>query len=685
MILEPFGEFVDVLGRPARYFHAEMEAHLGEHFLDLVERLAAEIRGSQHFALGLLNEVANVDYIVVLETVCRTHRELKLVNFLEEGRVEGKIRNGLGDADFLAGFLEIDEHIALVLENARRKSQRNFRGNRSIGLDLHGQLVVVENLSLTGVLHPIGHLLDRRIQAVDRDQPDRCILRPIALRRHIALAGIDSKFHADLGALVEMIQHQLRIENHDVADGLDVARGDKRRASLLHDHALRAVALHLDGNVFDVKDDVGHVLAHAGDGRKFVEDAVDVHRLHARPLQRGQQNTPQRVAERQSKAALERLSHHGRGAFGIGPQRHVQLVRSYQFLPVLLDCHLWSPSRSAACTGRRNQRCFMGKFSTARGTPAEQNYTRRRLRGRQPLCGIGVTSRIEVMVKPAACKARSADSRPDPGPATSTSRVRMPCSWALRATSSPATWAAYGVDLREPLKPIVPADDQAIALPWASVIVIIVLLNDAFTWATPDAMFLRSRRRTRTASLPILNPFATRYSGSHLIPCNLLLLACDRLGRTLAGSSVGVGALAANRKAAPMPQTPIATEIHEPFDVHRRLASQIAFDKIIAIDHFADLQNLLVGKLGHPPRIRNPHLCYDLTGLRGPNAVNVLEPDQDPLVGRNVNTSDTGQGRHSCCRLLCRPFDSAFRSAAPSASTPPPAWQGGSGRTPPTR
>jgi hypothetical protein len=33
-------------------------------------------------------------------------------------------------------------------------------------------------------------------------------------------------------------------------------------------------------------------------------------------------------------------------------------------------------------------------------------------------------------------------------------------------------------------------------------------LNDAFTCATPDAIFLRSRRRTRVASLPILDPFA---------------------------------------------------------------------------------------------------------------------------------------------------------------------------------
>src|SRR4029077_15267121 len=101
----------------------------------------------------------------------------------------------------------------------------------------------------------------------------------------------------------------------------------------------------------------------------------------------------------------------------------------------------------------------------------------------------------------------SADSRPEPGPASSTSRVRMPCSCAFLAASSPATCAAYGVDLREPLKPMVPADDQAIVLPCASVMVIIVLLNVAFTCATPDAMFLRSRLRTRLASLPILDSF----------------------------------------------------------------------------------------------------------------------------------------------------------------------------------
>ena len=45
-------------------------------------------------------------------------------------------------------------------------------------------------------------------------------------------------------------------------------------------------------------------------------------------------------------------------------------------------------------------------------------YTRRRFGGRQPLCGIGVTSLIMVTSRPAACSARIAASRPEPGPLT---------------------------------------------------------------------------------------------------------------------------------------------------------------------------------------------------------------------------------------------------------------------------
>src|SRR6185369_8000442 len=118
--------------------------------------------------------------------------------------------------------------------------------------------------------------------------------------------------------------------------------------------------------------------------------------------------------------------------------------------------------------------------------------TRRRFGGRQPLWGMGVTSRISVTLKPAPCSARSALSRPAPGPFTNTATERIPCSIARRAASSAASWAANGVDLRDPLNPRDPADDQATALPLMSVIVTTVLLKVDWMWAMPVETFFRT-------------------------------------------------------------------------------------------------------------------------------------------------------------------------------------------------
>src|SRR5690606_35400132 len=106
-------------------------------------------------------------------------------------------------------------------------------------------------------------------------------------------------------------------------------------------------------------------------------------------------------------------------------------------------------------------------------------YTRRRLRGRQPLCGVGVVSVIPVTSILAFLKARMAASRPIPGPFTKISTFCKPASFARVVTWSTAVAAAKGVDFREPLKPADPDEPQANTLPCSSVIEIIVLLNVA--------------------------------------------------------------------------------------------------------------------------------------------------------------------------------------------------------------
>src|SRR5882762_4487103 len=143
-----------------------------------------------------------------------------------------------------------------------------------------------------------------------------------------------------------------------------------------------------------------------------------------------------------------------------------------------------------------------------------------------------------------------------------------------------------------------------------------------------------------------IEPFATPYS----LFAKLLLLPGDRLGRPLARARIGVGALAAHRQAAAMTQAAIAAEVHQALDVDAGLATQIALDHIVAVDHFADLQHFLIAQLRHPAVIGNLDLLQDLGSVSLADAMDVLERDQDALVGRDIHAGNTGHGLLSCRR-----------------------------------
>src|SRR5688572_33446839 len=95
-------------------------------------------------------------------------------------------------------------------------------------------------------------------------------------------------------------------------------------------------------------------------------------------------------------------------------------------------------------------------------------------------------SEIERTLRPMACTARMAFSRPGPGPFTKSSTSWIPSCWAAFTACSAARRAANGVLLREPLKPAEPALPQATVLPSVSVTVTIVLLKEAKICTCPE-------------------------------------------------------------------------------------------------------------------------------------------------------------------------------------------------------
>src|SRR6185312_11713000 len=127
-------------------------------------------------------------------------------------------------------------------------------------------------------------------------------------------------------------------------------------------------------------------------------------------------------------------------------------------------------------------------------------------------------------VKPAACKAVIALSRPLPGPFTRTSTSLTPNLLAFSAHCCAAHWPAKGVLLRLPLKPQVPALAQHSVSPLVSVIVTVVLLNVAFTCATPKVTFRRTFRRLLLDIIEF-SVFGVQYSASGVSfrrPCRTL-------------------------------------------------------------------------------------------------------------------------------------------------------------------
>src|SRR5690606_36437749 len=168
---------------------------------------------------------------------------------------------------------------------------------------------------------------------------------------------------------------------------------------------------------------------------------------------------------------------------------------------------------------------------------------------------------------------------------------------------------------------------------WRSVMVMMVLLNEACTWAMPSAMFLRTFLRTRAAALDCC-------LAMEILQTLLFLQRLGSLARTLARARIGLGALATHRQAAAMAEAAVAADVHQALDVHRRFAAQVTFDGELA-NLVAHLFELGVGQVLDLPAVLDAGSFADLASTGTPDAEDGGQADLSMLVWRNVDTCNT--------------------------------------------
>src|SRR5207249_674159 len=158
---------------------------------------------------------------------------------------------------------------------------------------------------------------------------------------------------------------------------LDVGRLDHARALLGEAYLdLGRVAVQPADQVLEVEQDVGHVLADARQGRELVRDALDLDRGDGGALERREQHAAQRVPERVTEAAVQRLDHEDAAVF---VDFLVDDPRDLELHQAGTNCHwflsTWSKARrlkipGPACRSPRAPATSAPCRSGRRGRPA---------------------------------------------------------------------------------------------------------------------------------------------------------------------------------------------------------------------------------------------------------------------------------------------------------------------------
>ena len=128
------------------FLHPQRQAALVELLDDLFERLGAEVRDREEIVLGLLHELADGVDARPLEAVARPLGQVELFDRQVEVGRRRRRRGDLTELEATRRFGQLGDQVDELAERVARRRERVARRDRTVGLDLDAELVVVRRL-----------------------------------------------------------------------------------------------------------------------------------------------------------------------------------------------------------------------------------------------------------------------------------------------------------------------------------------------------------------------------------------------------------------------------------------------------------------------------------------------------------------------------------------------------------
>src|SRR5690625_4255451 len=206
------------------------------------------------------------------------------------------------------------EYAQLVLHDVNRMVERFLRLDAAVSPDAQHQAVQLRVLSDAGVFDVVSHALYGGEHGVNGDAVD-AVLRAVHVRGDVTDTRFDPYFHDELAARREGRHVQVRVHDFRVDGNVEIRGGHHARRFAAQGEGDGVTVVDLHDQVLQVEDYLHDILGDAFDGAELVQHVFDVDARHGRTGNAGQQDPPQRVAQRYAVAADEGLN----GEFTEGP------------------------------------------------------------------------------------------------------------------------------------------------------------------------------------------------------------------------------------------------------------------------------------------------------------------------------------------------------------------------------